>query len=102
MVEWVFNADPVDAAGGPSIVNATGWNAAVGYEVDWVPSMRMVVDLSDLDASRWVQLTGESGHAFSAHYHDQLDLWRTGQTLPMQWSRRTIAHEAADRLTLHG
>src|SRR5205814_2527458 len=102
VVEWVFNADPVDAAGGPSIVNATGWNAAVGYEVDWVPSMRMVVDLSDLDASRWVQLTGESGHAFSAHYHDQLDLWRTGQTLPMQWSRRTIAHEAADRLTLHG
>ena len=51
--------------------------------------MRMVVDLSDLDASRWIQLTGESGHAFSPHYHDQLDLWRTGQTLPMPWNEAT-------------
>ena len=33
--------------GGPSIVNATGWNAAEGYAVDWVPSLRMVVDLAD-------------------------------------------------------
>jgi penicillin amidase len=40
-------------------------DAGEGYEVDAVPSMRMIVDLSDLDASRWVQLTGNSGHAFS-------------------------------------
>ena len=62
--------------------------------------MRMIVDLSNLDTSRWIQLTGESGHAFSSHYHDQFDLWRTGHTLPMRWNEQTIKHEAADTLTL--
>ena len=100
MIEWLFNRGPVDVAGGQSIVNATGWDAAVGYEVDWVPSMRMILDLSNLDDSRWVQLTGESGHVFGAHYTDQLELWRTGKTLPMRWNRDTIAREAKDTLTL--
>jgi penicillin amidase len=62
--------------------------------------MRMIVDLSNLDASRWVNLTGESGHAFSTHYADQFDLWRTGRTLPMRWDRATIEREASDRLVL--
>jgi penicillin amidase len=81
-------------------VNATGWNAAEGYEVDWVPSMRMIVDLSNLDGSRWINLTGASGHAFAAHYADQFDRWRTGETLPMRWDQATIRREAAHTLTL--
>jgi len=67
-----------------------------GYATVEVPSMRMVVDLSNLDNSRWIQLTGESGHAFSAHYHDQFDLWRTGGTLPMRWDQAAITREARD------
>lgn len=83
-------------------MNATGWDPAAGYEVDAVPSMRMIVDMSNLDSSRWVQVSGESGHAFSAHYSDQLDLWRTGQTLPMPWSEPSIRRSATDILTLKG
>ena len=49
-VRWLVNEGPHDMPGGSSIVNANGWNASEGYEVDWAPSMRMVVDLSDLDA----------------------------------------------------
>src|SRR5690606_3025516 len=56
--------------------------------------------LSDLDSSRWVQMTGNSGHAFSPHYDDQLELWRTGQTLPWRWDEATIEAEAAHTLTL--
>ena len=41
--------------------------------------MRMVVDLDDLDGSRWVNLTGASGHAFDAHYTDQTELWVDGR-----------------------
>lgn len=99
-VEWLFNADPVAVSGGGAIVNATGWNAAAGYEVNAVPSMRMIVDLADLDASRWIQLTGNSGHAFHRNYDDQLELWRTGETLPMRWERATIEAGAAQTLTL--
>jgi penicillin amidase len=99
-IEWLFNVGPAPASGGQSIVNATGWDVRAGYEVDWVPSMRMIVDLSNLDGSRWVQLMGQSGHAFSPHYSDQFELWRTGRTLPMRWDRATIAREARHELRL--
>jgi penicillin amidase len=99
-VEWLFNVSPVEAAGGSAIVDATGWDARVGYEVNWVPSMRMAVDLSDLDSSRWIQFLGQSGHAFSRHYDDQLDLWRTGKTVPMRWRLPTIEREAQHELRL--
>jgi penicillin amidase len=99
-IEWLFNHGPAGVSGGDDIVNATGWDAGEGYEVDAVPSMRMIVDLSALDASRWVQLTGNSGHAFSTNYDDQFDLWRTGANLPMRWDRKTIELEAEETLTL--
>ena len=50
--------------------------------------MRMVVSLADLDDSRWINLTGVSGHPFHEHYTDQTDLWARGQTLPWPHSRR--------------
>jgi penicillin amidase len=99
-VEWLFNHGPVGVSGGSNIVDATGWDPAQGYEVRAVPSMRMIVDLSNLDDSRWVQLTGESGHAFSAHYADQFELWRTGQTLPMRWDEASVRASTVDTLTL--
>ena len=64
---------PYQLGGGTSIVDATSWDASEGYAVTSTPSMRMVVDLSDFDKSRWVNLTGVSGHAFSANYTDQTD-----------------------------
>jgi penicillin amidase len=99
-IELMFNYGPAAVSGGGSIVDATGWDPSVGYEVNAVPSMRMIVDLSNLDGSRWVQLTGESGHAFTEHYRDQFDLWRTGQLLPMRWTEATIRGEATQILTL--
>ena len=87
-------------SGGSSIVDATGWDPSAGYGVDAVPSMRMVVDLSNLDGSRWVQLTGESGHPFTDHYRDQFDLWRTGQLLPMRWSAAAVRAASTDTLVL--
>ena len=99
-VEWLFNKGPEPVSGGSSIVNATGWDAAAGYDVDAVPSMRMVVDLGDLDASRWVQLSGNSGHAFSEHYADQFGPWRRGELLPMRWDRETIRREAEHTMRL--
>ena len=68
--------------------------------VDWVPSMRQVVDLSDFDASTWVNLTGSSGHAYNAHYADQVDAWRTGAQFPWAFSRAAVDAASVDVLTL--
>jgi penicillin G amidase len=100
-IEWLFNYGPVSVPGGCDMVvaNCSDLSQSFGY-VDSLPSMRMIVDMSNLDASRWVQLVGESGHAFSSHYHDQFNLWLTGQTLPMSWDAATIKRAAKDTLTL--
>jgi penicillin amidase len=62
--------------------------------------MRMVVDLSDLDQSRWINLTGASGHAFQANYWDQAPLWADGRTTPMFNTEAAARPAAANTLTL--
>jgi len=99
-IEWIFNRGPIETSGGDSIVNATGWTAFDGYEVDWVPSMRQVIDLSDFDKSRWVQLTGNSGHVYHPNYWDQAELWRDGDTNPWPFSEAAVLRYAEDTLTL--
>jgi penicillin amidase len=100
LVRWLFNPAPVQLGGGASIVNATGWNAADprDYSVNWVPSMRMVIDLSDFDASTWVDLTGVSGHPWSPYYSDQLKAWSEGDTYPWPFTRGAV--EKAEKKTL--
>jgi penicillin G amidase len=100
IVRWLFNRGGYEVGGGDSIVNATAWNAAEGYGVTAAPSMRMVVSMADLDDSRWVNLTGVSGHPFDDHYVDQTDLWVEGETLPWHFSRKRVEDAAEDTLTL--
>ena len=56
--------------------------------------MRMVVDLTDLDASRWVQLTGQSGHVFDPHYTDQVEALADGETYPWPFSAERARRRA--------
>jgi penicillin amidase len=90
LIEDLFNRGPYPTAGGQSIVNATGWNPIDGYVVDWLPSMRMIIDLSDLDNSLTVHTTGQSGHAGHQHYIDMADMWRNIEYYPMYWEKDSI------------
>lgn len=100
MVRNLVNPDPVAVGGGSSIVDATAWNASSGsFAVTAAPSMRMVVDLGDLDASTWVTLTGTSGHPASVHYADQLGPWSRGETFPWPFTQAATEADARDRLT---
>ncbi len=101
-VRALFNSDRMQLGGGTSIVDATGWDASVprNYAVDAVPSMRMVVDLSDLDASTWVDLSGISGHPWSPHYGDQAEAWSTGETYPWPFARTAVEAATQDTLVL--
>ncbi len=101
LVAKLFNRGPIPLGGGPSIVNANGWDASTGtFEVSKGPSMRMVVDLGNLDASTWVNQTGASGHPYSAHYTDQLDAWAGGETFPWPSSRAAVDAATAEDLVL--
>jgi penicillin amidase len=100
-IETLLNRNGYQVPGGNSIVDATGWDAAEGYQVTTAPSMRMVVSLANFDDSRWINLTGVSGHPGSGHYTDQTDLYVAGKTLPWLFSREAVdAEDGADTLRL--
>jgi len=100
-LEWLFNRGPFPVGGGGSVVDATGWDLGSGDFETWtVPSMRMTVDLSDLDASRWNQLTGTSGHAFHPNYIDQVDAWQHLEQTPWLFTLDRVQDAAIDTLVL--
>ena len=99
-IEALFNRGPFPVSGGASVVNATGWELGVSYATTTVPSMRMVVDLSDFDASTWNHLTGASGHAFHEHYTDQTADWAVGAQKPWAYSTKAVKSAAVDTLVL--
>jgi penicillin amidase len=99
-IEMLFNRGPFPTNGGASIVNATGWNASAGFEVTALPSLRMIVDLSDFRNSLTVHTTGQSGHAYNPHYIDMTDLWRNIQYYPMLWNEQAIVDSADGHLVL--
>ncbi|WP_326650553.1 penicillin acylase family protein [Streptomyces sp. NBC_01750] len=99
-LQFVLNRGPWNLGGGEAAVNATGWNAAGGYGVIWVPSMRMVVNVGDWDKSRWISLSGASGHAYSAHYTDQTDKWAKGELLDWAYGDAAVKAKTVDTLKL--
>ncbi|MFC9703297.1 penicillin acylase family protein [Streptomyces sp. NPDC056943] len=99
-VQQLLNRGPWNLGGGEAAVDATGWNAAGGYEVIWVPSMRMVVNVGDWDKSRWVNLTGASGHAFADHYTDQTDTWAKGELYDWAYGKAAVDASTKDTLLL--
>lgn len=100
VVERLFNRGPLELPGGSDVVQATGWVATQGYEVTWVPSMRYLVDLGDLDAGSWIHPTGQSGRPFHPNYTDQAATYAAGGTFPIAFSAEAVAAAAVDRLTL--
>ncbi len=65
-----------------------------------LPSYRRIVDLSDFGNSIAVNSTGQSGHASSQHYDDQLPLWLAGEYRPVLWTREQVEAGAKDHLLL--
>ncbi len=63
-------------------------------------SYRGLYDLADLDRSRFIAATGQSGHPLSAHYRDLTDLWAAGETVPMMRAPVRYGSDALGRLIL--
>jgi penicillin amidase len=99
-VRALVNRGPWQMPGGSSIVNANGWDAGKGFSVDNAPSMRMVVNLANLDASRWVNQSGNSGHPYDDHYVDQADAWVNNQTFPWPFTEKAVRDGGGKELTL--
>ena len=102
LIESIFNRGPFAVSGGTGMVNATNWSGDEGdpFAVSSLPSMRQIVDLSDLSATLMIHTTGESGHPGNPHYDDFIDPWRLIQYHPALWDRPAIENDSKGHLTL--
>ncbi|MGL5817424.1 MAG: penicillin acylase family protein [Phycicoccus sp.] len=99
-VRWLFDDGPYEVPGGSAVVNANGWTASEGFGVTTAPSMRMVVDLGDLERSTWINQTGVSGHPWDDHYSDQAADWLAGRQRPWPFGEEAVRATDPDELVL--
>jgi penicillin amidase len=66
----------------------------------FISSYRQLIDLADLDRSRFMIPMGQSGQILSGHYSDLLDPWQRVAYLPMRFTRAAVDAAVTDRLIL--
>jgi penicillin amidase len=82
LLELIFDRS-VSSDGDRTSLNASTWEYSEedGYETDVSSAYRQVIDLSNWEQSKFINLTGQSGNILSEHYDDnilpfkQLELW---------------------------
>ena len=100
-IESLVNQGPVPSGGNTECVNSMMWFASTGnFNIRSIPSMRMIVDLENLDKSVSINSTGQSGHPGSPWYGDQAVPWTKIKYHTMLWTRQQVDSDAAHKLIL--
>ena len=88
--------------GGLDSINNQRWDVREGnFKLTGsIVSMRMVIDFSDLDNSRFVHELGQSGDPFSPHYDDMSALWAAGEYHPYGFTPDAVEAITTYTLTL--
>lgn len=100
MLSRLVDRGPYGVGGGNGTATGIEIDLADDYDVVRAPALRFVVDLGDLDASRWVVLGGTSGHAFAGHYRDQTERWRSGGSYLWPFTDAAVRRSGEDVLRL--
>ncbi|MFB3921226.1 MAG: penicillin acylase family protein [Terriglobia bacterium] len=88
----ILNVGPYPQAGTRTTIKQT--SPSIG------PSMRMVIDFSDLENSVQNITLGESGQIFSPYFKDQFEAWHSGRSLPMLFGDEQVDRHAIHRLVM--
>jgi len=109
---WLLWRGRYPAPGNGATLNVGGFNAAVArgyrptplerYEVDVIPSLRMICAMADPDGTRIVGPLGQSGQPGSRHYDDLMPLWLSGRYVKLPLTRKGAESIAVATLTLAG
>jgi penicillin amidase len=65
-----------------------------------IPNHRTVIDLGDVERSRYVIAGGQSGNPLSPHYADLFELWQRGEGVPIPWSPDAVDAATVERLVI--
>jgi penicillin amidase len=95
----IFNLGPVPWGGDQTTpAQAAVFPLAPAANPAFVATMRLVIDVGNWEASRFVLPGGQSGNPLSRHYGDQFLLWQRGDGIPIAWSAAAV--EQVTRHTL--
>ncbi len=83
--------------GSGSTAMAAGYRLT-DFKVTTGASFRMVVDVGNWDASRFINAPGQSGDPRSPNYADLAPLWAAGETVPLLYSKQAV--DAATTLVI--
>jgi penicillin amidase len=100
LVENLFNSPTIAARGDGFTVDAAGFSFRKPYAMGGGVSQRYIADLSDLDNSRIIHTTGQSGQLFHEHREDFIPLWQNVEYHPMLFGRQAVEDHAEDTLIL--
>jgi penicillin G amidase len=99
--ERIFNLGPVPLGGDANTVAQAGVRPlAPASNPAAIANHRTVIDLGDVERSRFVLAGGQSGNPLSPHYGDLFALWQRGDGVPIAWSPEAAADAAVDRLVI--
>lgn len=89
--------------GGPYTINASNvrTDQPQPFETRNGPSFRAIYDLSDLDNSRFVIPTGQSGNPASPYYDQLTDLWAEGRYIRIPTKIDQVRANTQARLVLN-
>ena len=101
-IESVVNKGPVPVGGNSECVNSQIWYASKGnFGIGMIPSMRMIIDLTDPGKSIGMNSTGQSGNPGNPWYGNMIVPWSKVQYHAMPWTRQQVDAGAAHKLNLN-
>ncbi|NOZ75735.1 MAG: penicillin acylase family protein, partial [FCB group bacterium] len=102
MLNWLFdlNVGPFPSGGSPTTINNGEYKIIEPYAQVVGPSMRRIVDFSDLNHTQMILPTGQSGLPGSPHYDDQIPLYLNGKYHTTTFDEKAIRSAGMDYLNL--
>jgi penicillin G amidase len=101
MLAGTFNIGPVPMPGdGSTPLQAASGPLRPLDNPGYLPNTRAVIDLADLEGSRWALAGGQSGNPLSRHYSDLFPLWLRGESVPIPWSEAAVSAATVATLNL--
>ena len=98
----LFNIGPYPVPGGQEVINQIAFDINGGpiYKSKYGPAMRIVLDFADIENSKSVLPTGQSGNVMSHYYWDQTVMYNEGKSRKQKMNRAEIESNKTGRLLL--
>jgi penicillin amidase len=98
----LFNVGPYPVPGGQEVINQIAFDINGGpvYKAKYGPAMRIVIDFADIENSKSVLPTGQSGNVMSRYYWDQAIMYNSGKSRKQKMNRKEIELNKTGRLLL--